>query len=130
MEIYFKGDTKMEVIKLEKIITDNELAFEKSVNFFKDIKRESLFCKEIIVSSTLENSCDTSFQYENIEITGDDINVYDNRIQIDVEDKFAFFISNNCSNLKFHIDDTRDGTTVIIRYDINKVIKNIISITF
>ena len=131
----------MENIKVQKIINDSELAKKESIEFFKKIKEKSLFCKEIIVSSRIivdvENknnkAYDMSFGYKNVKIEPEDIHIKDdNSIQIDVFDKFAFFINNNCTNFKYDIQSikSKNQTILCIHYNVNDIIKNIIYISF
>lgn len=125
----------MKKIGYQKIIKDEILAKEESIKFFKKIKEQSLFCKEITVSSTIkiaDKKSDMSFKYENVQIEPTDVHIKDDNIQIDVFDKFAFFINTNCTNFKFNLQEipSENSTILCIRYDINDIIKNIIYISF
>lgn len=125
----------MKKIGCQKIIKDEILAKEESIKFFKKIKEQSLFCKEITVSSTIkiaDKKSDMSFKYENVQIEPTDVHIKDDNIQIDVFDKFAFFINTNCTNFKFNLQEipSENSTILCIRYDTNDIIKNIIYISF
>lgn len=125
----------MKKIGCQKIIKDEMLAKEESIKFFKKIKEQPLFCKEITVSSTIkiaDKKSDMSFKYENVQIKPTDVHIKDDNIQIDVFDKFAFFINTNCTNFKFNLQEipSENSTILCIRYDTNDIIKNIIYISF
>lgn len=120
----------MEVMQIKKIINDNELAKDKSFMFFEEVKEHGLFCKEIMVSSTISKRNDIVFYYENVLLKNTDIRIRGDEIVVEVEDKFSFFISDKATNYRYITDDTEDGTILNILYTLEEKIKIFISILF